>query len=232
MLYFFRLTPKKRRVLIKSKKGIIYSNPSGKKRYFFYFGNFIFIGALVYFVYLYLPLGKAVFDYKFHKSKTNTEAEIEIRNISTDMNNDQFIIQIPKIMADSQVVKNVSPFLPEEYLKVLENDVIAQAKGTDLPGEGVGKATYLFAHSTRQGIGMVRKNSVFYLLGDLSNDDVIFIRYNGKIYKYRIYMKKVVDASEVDYIKYKDPSKEIIIMQTCWPIGTDWRRLLVFAERF
>ena len=31
--------------------------------------------------------------------------------------------------------------------------------------------TYLFAHSTEQSIQTMRKNSVFYLLGELDKDD-------------------------------------------------------------
>ena len=33
------------------------------------------------------------------------------------------------------------------------------------------------------------------------------------------------------YGVYYHPEKEILILQTCWPIGTDWKRLLVYATR-
>jgi LPXTG-site transpeptidase (sortase) family protein len=232
MFDFFKVTPKKRKVKIRSKRGVIYSNPNKRKKIVFYFGNLVLIFAVISFVYLYFPLAKAIFNYNIKHSKLSENIKPSAEYTDPQpQGEDEFSIQIPEILASSKIVKNVSPYFPSEYLKVLENDVIAHAEGTDLPGEGIGKSTYLFAHSTRQGIGMVRKNSVFYLLGDLKNEDVIFIKYNGKIYKYLVFMKKIVNASEVNYINYKEPSKEIIILQTCWPLGTDWKRLLVFAER-
>ena len=34
-----------------------------------------------------------------------------------------------------------------------------------------------------------------------------------------------------EYLNYKEEGKELLILQTCWPLGTDWKRLLIFAER-
>ena len=143
---------------------------------------------------------------------------------------EEFWVKIPMIGASAEVKKNISPFDKKEYLPVLEGDFVAQAKGTGLPGQKE-KAIYLFAHSTKQGIQMVRQNSVFYLLGELKTDDFVFIGYNEEIYKYKVYGQKIVGANDVEYLDYKEEGKEILILQTCWPIGTDWKRLLIFAER-
>ena len=78
---------------------------------------------------------------------------------------------------------------------------------------------------------MTRKNSVFYLLGELGQNDLVYVKYGGETYIYKVYMQKVVNASEIQYINYIDKTREVLILQTCWPIGTDWKRLLVFAER-
>jgi LPXTG-site transpeptidase (sortase) family protein len=91
---------------------------------------------------------------------------------------------------------------------------------------------YLFAHSTQQGWSMSRKNAVFYLLGELENGDVIFINYNGQIYTYKVYQKKIFKPEEADILGYNEKDKEVLLLQTCWPIGTDWNRLVVFAERY
>lgn len=227
---FFRVTPRRRVVKIKSKYGIIYHNPSPFKKVLFLSGNFIFIFSLTYFIYLYLPLGKAIFDYKVHQpAQTNKISLITIPINKPAIN--EYNILIPKISAKSPVKANVSPFNKNEYLKVLENNVVAQAKDTAIPGSGKGNTIYIFAHSTQQGINMVRKNSIFYLLDQLVAGDTASIQYNGQNLDYKVYMKKVVNASEIQYFDYKDPSKEVLILQTCWPIGTDWKRLLVFAER-
>lgn len=238
MLDFFRVTPKKRTLRLKKKSGIVYSNPGSFKRMLFLTGNFLFLMAMLFLFYLYWPLTKALVVYRLNTNKTTRASNREIIKTITDeelksnqINDKSYWVQIPKILARADVVVNVSPFNQKEYSKVLSNNVIAQAAGTDVPGGGKGKSTFIFAHSSQEGISMVRNNSVFYLLGELSNDDVIIIDYKGKIYTYQIYDKKIVSPYETSYINYKKYDEEILILQTCWPIGTDWRRLLVFAKR-
>lgn len=228
MLDFFRLVPKKRTVKIKSKNGIIFHNPSGNKKYFFYSGTFIFFVAIGYFCYLYWPLTKSVISYNNHKNLTKVGIVETVKEVKIPI--EEFSITIPKINAFAKIERNVSPFDKKEYLPILEKDLVAHAKDTSLPGQQ-NKAIYLFAHSTSQGIQMVRKNSIFYLLGELKNDDQVLVNYNGEVYKYKVYNQKVVNASEVEYLNYREEGKEILILQTCWPLGTDWKRLLVFAER-
>lgn len=232
MLDFLRLVPKKRIVKIKSKKGVIFHNPSGYKKYLFYSGNFVVLIAIGYFCYLYWPLVNSIAIYNKNKN-TKIAPEVEVKKeveIITETPIQEFSINIPKIIAFAKVERDISPFDKSEYLPVLEQNSIAHARGTGLPGE-VGKSVYLFAHSTRQGVQMVRNNSIFYLLGNLINDDLISIKYDGTTYEYRVFGQKVVNASDIEYINYKEEGKELLILQTCWPLGTDWKRLLVFAER-
>ena len=223
----FEVTPRKRSVKIK-KKGVIYHNPNIFYRILFYIGTLGIIVAVIYFIYLYQPLAYSLLTYYVKTSKQEeliTEKPIEIKS-------DEYSIRIPKIgILSKKIIEGVSPFNEKEYLKVLEQDLIAQANTSFAPGGGIGKTTYLFAHSTQQGLDMVRKNSVFYLLGEMVNDDVIFINYKGKLYTYKVYMKKVVSAKEISYLDYIESDKEVLILQTCWPLGTNWNRLLIFAKR-
>jgi len=230
MLDFFRLVPKKRTVKIRSKKGIIFHNPSGNKKYFFYSGTFIFLTAIGYLTYLYWPLAISIVIYNNQKNKTEIEIVNIKKEIETNVAVEEFSIRIPKILASAEIKANVSPFDKKKYLPILEQGVVAHAQNSSMPGQK-DKAIYLFAHSTSQGIQMVRKNSVFYLLGELKTDDPIFINYNGKVYAYKVYAQKVVEAKEIEYLNYGEKDKEILILQTCWPLGTDWKRLLIFAER-
>ena len=237
ILDFFKVTPKKRTVRFKGKKGVIFSNPGGVKRYIFYVGNIFFLLSIFYLTYLYYPLSAALIGYYSTNNKNVTTFEAPLPIVTkvpekiADTPTNEYWIQIPKIMAQADVISNVSPFDKKEYLKVLEKDVVAQAKGTDNPGGGQNHSTYIFAHSTSSGLNMVRNNAVFYLLGELKNDDVVFINFQGKIFNYRVYDRKIIKASEIEYINYKDPTKEVLILQTCWPIGTDWNRLLIFGQR-
>lgn len=143
----------------------------------------------------------------------------------------EFKISIPKIGAETYIQPGVSPSNKEDYLKVLKRNVVAQASGTALPGDGEGSSMFLFAHSSEQRVIDARDNPVFYLLGKLENDDVILINYREKIFTYKVYTKKIVGSKETTYLNYSEEGKEILILQTCWPIGTNWQRLLVFAEK-
>lgn len=229
MIDFFRVVPKKRTVKIKSKKGVIFSNPSGWKRHLFHAGTFIFLFAISYSVYLYWPLANSFITYKIGKKGIAMENEIQKEMIEEKVIVEEFFIKIPKIAAEAEVKKNISPYDISEYLPILNNNVVAHSKTSNFPNEG--RTVYLFAHSSQQGIEASRNNSVFYLLGKLTNDDTIFLRYNGETYSYQVYDQKVVAADEIHYLKYQEEGKELLILQTCWPIGTDWRRLLIFAQR-
>ncbi len=117
------------------------------------------------------------------------------------------------------------------YMNVLRSGKIAHALGSYLPGDGLGKSIYLFAHSTEQDFSVVRQNSVFYLLDKLDSSDSVYILYKGKTIKYKVYDKKIVSPIDTEYLEYIDPSREVLILQTCWPLGTNWKRLLVFAQK-
>lgn len=146
-------------------------------------------------------------------------------------NTDEFTINIPKIGANTKIQANVSPYSKEEYMRVLKSNVVAHSDESSLPGDGKGTTVYLFAHSSQQGVLDARDNAVFYLLGEMKDGDDILVSYKGEIFTYRVYMEKVIKSKDTDYLNYADKDKEILILQTCWPIGTNWQRLLVFAEK-
>ena len=229
-LDFFRTIPKTRKVKIVRKSGIIYRNPGFWGHIMFYIANMSLVLAGIYLVYLYYPLGQAIFLYK--KSQIEpVSTEVAVLPTLPPKNNQLYTITIPKILAFSEVAEDVSPFNSQEYLRILAKDLVAQAKNTAVPGSGVGQMTYLFAHSTQQGMSVVRNNSVFYLLGQLKAGDAITLDRYGTRHNYKVYKQQVVEASQVEFLKYSEPDKEVLILQTCWPLGTDWKRLLVFAEK-
>lgn len=142
--------------------------------------------------------------------------------VSTD-----FSVVIPKIGANERVTANVDPANGNEYLEVLKHSV-AHAKGTALPG--LSGTTYLFAHSADNFWDVGRYNAVFYLLKDLEVNDDVVIFFEDKRYNYKVYDKKVVDPSEVQYMSANIGLGERLILQTCWPPGTAWKRMLIFAK--
>ncbi|MBI2032829.1 MAG: class E sortase [Candidatus Levybacteria bacterium] len=137
-----------------------------------------------------------------------------------------FSLLIPKIGANARVIPNVDSTNEEAFLPVLKEGV-AHAAGTVFPG-GEGN-TYLFAHSTDNFWDVGRYNAIFYLLKDLSVGDDIVVFYQGTRYNYKVSETRIVDAEDVSFITGAQGGEEQLILQTCWPPGTTWKRLLVFA---
>jgi len=139
-----------------------------------------------------------------------------------------FSILIPKIGASSKVIANVDPSSEKQFLPVLQEGV-AHASGSVFPGM-IGNI-YLFAHSTDNFWDVGRYNAVFYLLKDLSKGDEVVVFFRNVRYNYIVSDTKIVSASDISYlVDSQKGNKETLILQTCWPPGTTWRRLLVFAK--
>lgn len=137
----------------------------------------------------------------------------------------EFSFVIPKIDARANIVENVDPLNKTEYLEALKNGV-AHAKGTNFPGEG--RAIFLFSHSTDSPTRYTQYNAVFYLLKKLEKDDEIIVFRDGKEYRYKVDIKQVVEANDTTWLDPKG-SRERLILMTCDPPGTTWKRLMVVA---
>lgn len=138
-----------------------------------------------------------------------------------------FDILIPKIGANARVFPNVDPSNPDIFLPILQKGV-AHAAGTFFPGQPGN--IYLFAHSTDNFWDVGRYNAVFYLLKDLKKDDDVIIFSQNVRHSYKVTYSTIISPTEVSYITQAQTGKELLILQTCWPPGTTWQRLLVFAE--
>lgn len=138
-----------------------------------------------------------------------------------------FSILIPKIGASARIFPNIDPSNSNAFLPVLRYGV-AHAKGTVFPGQAGN--IYLFAHSTDNFWDVGRYNAIFYLLKDLTpGDDVVIFSQNVR-YNYKVTKIGIINSEEVSFITRAQTGKELLILQTCWPPGTTWQRLLVFAE--
>jgi sortase A len=140
-----------------------------------------------------------------------------------------FSILIPKIGANAKVFPNVDSSNQEIFLPILQRGV-AHARGTVFPG--MKGNIYLFAHSTDNFWDVGRYNAVFYLLKNLNPGDDIIVFFENRRYNYKVVKSGIAEANNVSYIvDSQNQDKETLILQTCWPPGTAWKRLLVFAER-
>ena len=143
-------------------------------------------------------------------------------------NDTYFDILIPKLGANAKIFANVDASDQNQFLPILQQGV-AHAKGTVFPG--MKGNIYLFAHSTDSFWDVGRYNAIFYLLKDLKPGDDVIIFFQNKRYNYVVTGSKTVDPSDVSYIvDAQNQNSETLILQTCWPPGTTWKRWLVFAK--
>jgi LPXTG-site transpeptidase (sortase) family protein len=226
---FWRVRPKKRAVRVK-KKGVLFYNPGEKEKKIFYLSNVLFLIFLVGAGWLYGPLFKVILRYKFEEKEAAVIIPPQIEEVDLarllSLPTGEFALSIPKIGAKAKVVANVNAADKKEYMEALKEGV-AHAAGTAYPGQG--KTVYLFAHSTTLGINQVRYNAVFYLLDQMEEGDLVQVVKDNRLYEYEVFEKKVVGAKEVEYLSYEDEG-EVLVLQTCWPIGTALKRLLVMAR--
>ena len=134
---------------------------------------------------------------------------------------------IPKIGASAKVIANVDPSDEKKFLPALLQGV-AHAQGSVFPG--LSGNVYLFAHSADNFWNAGRYNAIFYLLKDLKEGDEVVVFYQGKRYNYYVTGSRIVDPSDVSFITNAQQGNEQLILQTCWPPGTTFQRLLVFAK--
>lgn len=138
----------------------------------------------------------------------------------------RFGIIIPKIGANAKVVPNVDPGDYKAYMDALKIGV-AHAAGTNFPG--MGGNIYLFAHSTDDFWNISRYNAIFFLLKELEEGDEVVVFFGGRRFNYKVAEKKTVAASQVEYLSGQTNSEQLTL-QTCFPPGTTWKRLLVIAK--
>lgn len=137
-----------------------------------------------------------------------------------------FSILIPKIGASSKVFPNVDPNDPNVFLPILQQGV-AHAQGSVFPGHSGN--TYLFAHSTDNWWDVGRYNAVFYTLDDLSQNDQITVFFENRRYDYVVSQKIISDPEDTSLITANHNGPQQLVLQTCWPPGTTWKRLYVIA---
>src|SRR3989344_6863006 len=173
-----------------------------------FLGNLLIVSSLTFLGLIYLPI-----------LKVYLPAKPEV------LQNPDFSISIPKINALSPLVDDVDPWNETEYREALKKGV-AVSKGFKKPGE---KGTvYLFAHSSDSSWRISGYNTVFFRLGELKEGDIIDISYAGIPYKYRVSYSVEVWPGQVEAITKSEEDQ--LILQTCTPVGTSLKRLLVFAS--
>ena len=139
-----------------------------------------------------------------------------------------FSIVIPKIGAAAKVIINVDPTNPSDYLAALKEGV-AHAKGTVFPG--MQGTSFYFSHSTDSFWDVGRYNAVFYLLKDMQIGDDVYIYFKTQRYNYKVTQTEIINPEDVSLlVNAQNDTEEKVVLQTCWPPGTTWKRFIVIAK--
>lgn len=164
-------------------------------------GNFFIILSLFGFIFTYWP----IISFYIHNPELKPP------------NPNESVIQIPQIKASSKIIDDVSPFEKSQYEEALQ--------------KGVARFGNLyFAHSSLPPWEMTRTNTPFLFLDKLVVGDEILIFENNEKKIFRIYDKKIIYPDNLSDIQKLEADNKRLILMTCTPLGTDFKRLLIFAD--
>src|SRR3989344_3112658 len=144
---------------------------------------------------------------------TSASAEASISNIA-----------LSKIGVSAPIIWDVTSGDVQSGLR----DGVVHIAGTASPGTPGN--IFLTGHSSDYWWTPGSYKSVFALLDKIEAGDEISIAHKGFSYKYRVYNKAKVSRDDVSQFVTTD-KKETLTLMTCWPVGTNWRRIMVQAER-
>lgn len=112
----------------------------------------------------------------------------------------------------------------EKIQEYLRQGAVVLPLGTNFgqPGNVV-----VTAHSSGpESFGLYR--SAFAKLSEIKPGDEFMIRTSGGVYTYRAYDSEIVWPHEVD--KLPNDERSTVTLVTCWPLFTNFKRLLVHGE--
>ena len=187
----------------------------------YFLGIALIVFALVVLGGTFIPVLQQEINYKLGRYNSPQEIK-QVIPVDTD-----FGIMVPKIGANSHVIKGVDPYNSDIYQIALTRGV-AHAKGSALPGQKGN--IFLFSHSSADFLNATKYNSIFYLLTKMEKDDDIRLFYEGKEFNYLVQTKQIVASDAIRFLMYEAEAETLTLM-TCWPPGTSLKRLVIQASR-
>ncbi len=191
-----------------------------------YFFIIIFIISGIFLAINFLEVSKNYLSYEpilnLSKRQERVLGETDEVGFLSDLN-----LKISKINVDVPIVFDVSGEKERDYFLALEKGV-AHLKQTSKPGEKGNMV--IFGHSSAEIGAPGDYNQVFAKLGELEeNDEIVF--YNNKEkeeFVYLVYASQIVGSDDVSIIQKTEEDR--LTLFTCWPIGSDEKRLVIYAK--
>lgn len=141
-----------------------------------------------------------------------------------------YAMTIKKINVEVPIIWSKS-ILESDLQEDLKNGIVRYPQ-TAVPGQAGNIVTT--GHSSNYIWAAGNYNYVFKNLNNLQTGDEIIItaaQANGKIleYKYSVSSKEVVSPDDLKI--FEETPKQILTVLTCWPLDTDWKRLMIKADQ-
>lgn len=136
------------------------------------------------------------------------------------------ILEIPQFNIKAPILEVETPD-PDTIYKKLKQGVVLYPS-SDIPGKGY---SIIIGHSSQYPWDSGRYKSVFSLLNQLEQGDKIYVFWDQKPLVFEVKDKKIflpwpkgTESTETIF----PPSDEItLILQSCWPVGTAFKRVAV-----
>lgn len=156
----------------------------------------------------------------------------KLRNITINENyNSLMSINISSVgISEINLQPNVESYDEKIYNQVLKSGV-AHFRGTPLPGDGGN--SFIYGHSAVESYFSRHQNNpetIFTRLEDVDLGDQVEIKKDGRVIKYVVRKKKIVNPSDFSILETQG-RKETVTLMTCHPAGIGTNRLIVTAER-
>ena len=142
--------------------------------------------------------------------------------------NSNITLQIPSLNVEAPIIKEPSLNLDRIFDR-LEDGVVLYGE-TAVPGEkGV---SIILGHSSAYPWYKGNYGSVFALLGKLNIGDKIYVNKNGRILVYKVSESLIFHPFESDdkVAQLEKTNNSSIILVSCWPVNTNWKRIAIKAD--
>ncbi len=159
----------------------------------------------------------------YQRPEVENSTGVEEEKSGEEVTDSSFDLSIAKIGITAPIITGVDPDNDKEYNAKLKEGVLLMP-GTALPGE-TGNV-FIYGHSS--ALEQSDFKEIFAKLNDLSTGDEIKINYKGTTYLYFVSEKKIVAPTDFSILEQTDDRK--LTLMTCWPIGSDEKRLAIIAK--
>lgn len=207
---------KRKKIFTGFKKTLIYSTVG-------------IVGVIAFFVAFNWPVISSQISYALAAEDTSSQPlgkleQVEVLEEAADAPAGE-MINIPKIAIQAPVV--YQPSVVEADVQASLQNGVVHFGGTAKPGDPGN--IVIVGHSSNDPWAPGEYNYIFALLEKLELGDTIEINHNSKKYIYQVSEEKIVEPTDISVIQpTADPTLTLI---TCWPLGTNWQRLIIHAKQ-